>query len=128
MPGSPSEEAVLKDMLNSSREYRVAPITMIGRGDGAHIRIDSKHVSRKHAKIILGKDGYYLEDLSRNGTLVNGDVLGKGRRLLKQGDVIEIMKHTGAATGTPVFRGRLEIQEAKQQSGFLAGLLGFFGR
>jgi pSer/pThr/pTyr-binding forkhead associated (FHA) protein len=128
MPGSSSEEAVLRDLLDSGREYRVTPITMIGRGDEAHIRIDSKHVSRRHAKIILGKDGYYLEDLSRNGTFVNGDVLGKGRRLLKQGDVIEIMKHAGAATERPVFRGKIEIQETKRQSGFMAGLLGFFGR
>ena len=128
MPGTLSDEAILKDLLGSDREYPVTPITMIGRDDDVHIRIDSKHVSRKHAKIILGTEGYYLEDMSRNGTFVNGDHLMRERRLLREGDIIEILKNRGASREKPVFRSRLQTQEAKVQNGILGGLLGLFSR
>jgi len=125
---SEHDEAVLLDLLNSGREYPLTPVTMIGRDEDVHIQVDSKHVSRRHAKIILGVEGYFLEDMSRNGTFINGDRVVRNRRLIKEGDIIEIMKYVGSSKQKPVFRTKLEIQEAKARSGLLGGLLGLFSR
>ena len=62
-----------------------API-VLGRGNDCDIRINDHSVSRRHARIQPGADGYYAVDLqSTNGTFVN-DVAGRhlqaqGRRL-----------------------------------------------
>ena len=48
--------------------------TVVGRGRGAHVRIDATGVSREHARVVRTEDGRYLiEDMrSTNGTLVDG--------------------------------------------------------
>ena len=127
MPGSMVDDTIVKDLLKGFI-YPVTPITMIGRDDDAHIRVDSKHVSRRHAKIVLGTEGYFLEDMSRNGTFVNGDFLSKDKRLLREGDVIEIRRHADSPNQKPVFKGRLERVEAKAKNGLFGGILSLFGR
>jgi len=45
---------------------------VLGRGNDCDIRINDHSVSRRHARIQLGADGYYAVDLqSTNGTFVN---------------------------------------------------------
>jgi pSer/pThr/pTyr-binding forkhead associated (FHA) protein len=63
------------------------PITHIGRGLIADVRLEDSHVSRRHAILALRGDGArVLDDRSWNGTFVNG------RRItvayLSDGDVI----------------------------------------
>ena len=41
MPGSLMDDAILKDLLQGFI-YPVTPVTMIGRDEDAHIRVDSK--------------------------------------------------------------------------------------
>jgi diguanylate cyclase (GGDEF)-like protein len=54
---------------------------VIGRGSDCDIRINDHSVSRRHARISGGEDGYYAEDLqSTNGTFVN-DVASLTRKL-----------------------------------------------
>jgi pilus assembly protein CpaF len=49
---------------------------MLGRNAGCDLRLDSNEVSRRHARVSLGADGYVIEDLSNNGTLTHtGDIL-----------------------------------------------------
>ena len=49
------------------------PVTMIGRASDNDIQLDDPSVSRKHAKIFVKDDKFFLEDLnSQNGTLING--------------------------------------------------------
>jgi pilus assembly protein CpaF len=49
---------------------------MLGRNAACDVRLDSNEVSRQHARVSLGPDGYVIEDLSNNGTLTcMGDVL-----------------------------------------------------
>ena len=61
----------------------------IGRGDDTDLTIDHKTVSRHHATIdIETSKQFYIEDLnSRNGTLVNGEVI-TGRVTIKEGDTL----------------------------------------
>jgi two-component system cell cycle response regulator len=62
---------------------------VIGRGTEADIRITDHSVSRRHARIQPGADGYYAIDLqSTNGTFVN-DALAPMARL-KDGDYLRV--------------------------------------
>ncbi|MFC1672169.1 FHA domain-containing protein [Planctomycetota bacterium] len=120
--------AILKDLINAETEYRVSPITVIGRAADAHIRIDSKHVSRQHVRITFGREGFVLEDLSRNGTFLNGDLVKQEKRSLNEGDIIEIVRRAqNIERERPLFRSRLCLQDVKKSGGFLSGLRGLFG-
>jgi pSer/pThr/pTyr-binding forkhead associated (FHA) protein len=49
------------------------PITHVGRGLVADVRLDDTHVSRRHAILAVRGDGArILDDRSYNGTFVNG--------------------------------------------------------
>jgi pSer/pThr/pTyr-binding forkhead associated (FHA) protein len=61
---------------------------IIGRDDGADVLIDNPSVSRRHAEIRLGDDGWVVEDLgSSNGTFIRGAKI-KGPQSLALGDEI----------------------------------------
>jgi len=50
----------------------VAPFEfMLGRNPSCELHLDSTDVSRRHARVALGPDGYVIEDLSNNGTLLH---------------------------------------------------------
>ncbi len=62
----------------------------IGRGAECQIRPDSEWVSRQHCLLRVADDGAYLRDLgSRNGTLINGELI-QGERRLADGDRIQV--------------------------------------
>jgi len=62
---------------------------VIGRLAEADISIDADSVSRRHARLCLGDEGWQLEDLgSTNGSFVNEERVD--RRVLRDGDVIGI--------------------------------------
>jgi pSer/pThr/pTyr-binding forkhead associated (FHA) protein len=61
-----------------------------GRGAECHVRPNSDWVSRQHCLLRVTREGAWLRDLgSRNGTLVNGELLA-GERLLAKGDQIQV--------------------------------------
>lgn len=65
------------------------PVTVIGRGPEADLRLPDPGVSRRHAEIQLVDDAVVLVDLgSTNGTLVNDAPVT--RRRLSPGDRIEV--------------------------------------
>ncbi len=75
----------------------------IGRGAECQVRPDSEWVSRQHCLLRVAEDGAFLRDLgSRNGTLVNGELLHAERRLA-DGDRIQV--------GPLVFEVRLDGPE-----------------
>jgi hypothetical protein len=48
-------------------------MVMIGRGADCHLILDDDYVSTRHARVVNGNEGTYVEDLgSTNGTYVNG--------------------------------------------------------
>lgn len=64
-------------------------VTSIGRSPDNDIRVAKSAVSRKHAKVVFGPQGYTVIDLgSENGTFVNGERITE--KLLTNGDRILI--------------------------------------
>lgn len=62
----------------------------IGREAGNTIQLTEQNVSRQHARLTLGPDGWILEDLdSYNGIKVNG-VSVEGQITLNEGDLVQI--------------------------------------
>ena len=48
-------------------------VILIGRGADAQLNLDDDYVSTRHARVVNGDNGVYLEDLgSTNGSYVNG--------------------------------------------------------
>jgi uncharacterized protein involved in exopolysaccharide biosynthesis len=70
----------------------LGPELIIGRGAVAHIRIDEKAVSTRHAKISRGPGGHVLVDLgSTNGTFLNAKALAPNQPTdLMPGDSIQV--------------------------------------
>jgi predicted component of type VI protein secretion system len=82
----------------------------LGRGPECHVRFNSDWVSRQHCLLRVRAEAASLRDLgSRNGTLVNGQLLN-GERILEQGDHVQI--------GPVVFEVRLEPPPASERSEF----------
>src|SRR5205085_1754168 len=86
---SSSEDAVLVHADGRREPLPTAGVT-IGRSRACEIVVDDQGVSRRHAAIRSGQDGWVLEDLgSTNGSSVNGAPV-EGTRALADGDKIEI--------------------------------------
>lgn len=90
-----------------------------GRGEECHVRPNSEWVSRQHCLLRVAADGVFLKDLgSRNGTLVNGELLTEDRQL-QPGDHIQL--------GPLVFEVRAEkppsgvLPQSSQQTGVMSG-------
>jgi hypothetical protein len=63
---------------------------VIGRAEGAGIRLEDQAVSKQHAAIEMVGNDHILQDLgSANGTCVNGTRIT--RHLLRHGDLVEIL-------------------------------------
>jgi chromosome segregation ATPase len=67
-------------------------VTNIGRTDDNDIAIDTRYISRHHAKILAGPNATVIEDLgSTNGVYVN-DHRVRGRQALNDGDIVMVGK------------------------------------
>jgi Protein of unknown function (DUF3662)/FHA domain len=63
----------------------------IGRSRDCEVLLDDAGVSRRHAEIRPGPDGWTVEDLgSTNGVLVNGQAIRGGPHVLYPGDRVEL--------------------------------------
>jgi pSer/pThr/pTyr-binding forkhead associated (FHA) protein len=83
---------VRSDVLKPGRSFTAGPVPVkIGRAEDNDITLNKdEFASGHHARIESQRDGVWVLDLgSTNGTFVNGKRLD-GRRLLKEGDVVQI--------------------------------------
>ena len=65
----------------------------IGRNDANIVRLEEKDVSRQHGRLVRESGHYYIEDLnSFTGIRVNGEKI-IGKRLLHDGDLIQISEY-----------------------------------
>jgi len=72
--------------------YKLAETALVlGRGDDCEIRVQEHTVSRRHARIELGPDGYVVTDLgSTNGTFINDKAIPNASATLRDGDYLRI--------------------------------------
>jgi len=76
--------------LRAGSAYDLSQGALLGRGDGAGIRLEDAFASTRHARLVPQGDVIVLEDLgSTNGTFLNGEPL-RGPQPLHAGDVIRI--------------------------------------
>lgn len=81
--------AVVRDTVNGEI-HDLGEIVLLGRGDGATIRIPDASVSRQHATIRFEDRHFWISDLgSANGTFVNGMAI-KSARVLCHGDRLQL--------------------------------------
>jgi hypothetical protein len=76
-------------------------VTTLGRGPGVDVDLGDPSVSRLHAEVVRRGPHAYVSDLglSTNGTLVNGRPVG--RRVLAEGDVLQVGKVRLRVIGLP---------------------------
>ena len=90
------------------------PSIVVGREDGVDVLIDNPSVSRRHAEIRLGDDGWEVEDLgSSNGTFIRGtkiqgaqpiglgDEIGFGKFSIVFGKALGEGEHAPSAAAAP---------------------------
>ena len=89
---------------------------LLGRGGYAAIQLDAPGVSRRHAEILVERDGSCaIRDLhSTNGTLLNGIPLGEQAQPLRPGDHI----HLGRAVVLRVLEPSSSLAEADGEASF----------
>jgi hypothetical protein len=76
--------------LRAGSAYDLSEGALLGRGDGADIRLEDAFASSRHARLVPQGDVIVLEDLgSTNGTYLNGEPL-RGPQPLHVGDQIKI--------------------------------------
>ena len=90
--------------------------TTLGRQSDNDVVVDEPGVSQRHAEISAEVD-YYLADLSRNGTYVNGKNLSEGVHLLNDGDRFTL----GPSELTFIFRMSLDQAEVVLDGGGRSG-------
>ncbi|MCS6834596.1 MAG: FHA domain-containing protein [Anaerolineae bacterium] len=79
-----------QDYLPTQQVFPLLPLTSIGRSPSNTIIIDQHYASGEHALIALRSGQWWLEDRnSRNGTLLNGDLVTQPT-ILSEGDIISI--------------------------------------
>ena len=76
---------------NIGKEYElISDETLLGRHPSCEVVVQDSAVSRRHAKIEVENDSFFITDLkSRNGTQVNGETVAN-RRQLNHADVIQV--------------------------------------
>lgn len=71
--------------------WRVARVSLIGRGHEADIRLGDARVSRAHATAEPGAYGLFLRDLeSRHGCFVDGERVGSGGAVARTGSLVRV--------------------------------------
>ena len=76
--------------LVDGKEYAIADSGLVfGRDASCDVVIAQNEVSRRHAEIVIGDDGYMLRDMSANGIYVNAERV-QGSHKLARADVLRI--------------------------------------
>jgi Protein of unknown function (DUF3662)/FHA domain len=81
----------------------LTPVTIIGRGHDANLRLSDPGVSRHHAQVELRSGGVYVEDLgSTNGTTLDGTpvtspmLMSSGQRITIGSTVLVFLRDPGS--------------------------------
>src|SRR5207249_7199871 len=75
------------------RVWESGTVLRAGRLASLEIALDDSSVSRRHAEVRSGDDGWFVRDLeSTNGTYVNGVRIGVGEQPLRPRDIVQFGK------------------------------------
>ncbi len=113
-PATPAASGGRIVCLTDGREYTMSGASLVfGRDAGSDVVVTGNEVSRRHAEIQATPEGYVLNDLSVNGTYVNGERVGR-QQLLARADVIrighdEFRFYADVAAPPPPPRGRRSV-------------------
>jgi pSer/pThr/pTyr-binding forkhead associated (FHA) protein len=98
---------VFEDERGARRTFPLGSDVTVGRSaEGCDVRLCTRNVSRRHARFTVVGGVPFIEDAgSLNGTYVNGVRL-RGRRRLKDGDLVRVGDHAllvemGTSEDTP---------------------------
>ena len=75
-------------MSDTGEAYEFSRTVRVGRSDDCDIVVDDPHVSRLHAEIVCTAAGWVTNDVSMNGTTINGET--GVRRPLAVGDCLRV--------------------------------------
>lgn len=101
-----------------SRELTPGPV-VIGRSSRAHISLPDPALSREHARLTPGTDGWLVEDLgSRNGSFLNGARV-TGRLSLKVGDVLALGSSSLTVEGGPATGAGVDEEQTNGHTVFM---------
>ncbi|WP_164021747.1 sigma-54-dependent Fis family transcriptional regulator [Pyxidicoccus trucidator] len=115
---------------SAGRRYEVLTEATIGRSPSCEIPLEDDQVSRRHALITLHEGQARIRDLrSRNGTLVNGELLS-GEVVLQPGDRVRVGATTALfdppavmlVEGGPTLAGHVPIEEVLPYVGTAAAM------
>ena len=71
--GEPRVLSIVQGQQTGEAAELTPGLVMIGRGADCQLVLDDDYVSTRHARVVDGESGLYIEDLgSTNGTYVNG--------------------------------------------------------
>jgi pSer/pThr/pTyr-binding forkhead associated (FHA) protein len=71
--GDPRVVSIVQGQQTGETAELAPGLVMIGRGADCQLVLDDDYVSTRHARVVAGESGLYIEDLgSTNGTYVNG--------------------------------------------------------
>ena len=71
--GDPRVLSIVQGQQTGEKAELAPGLVMIGRGADCQLVLDDDYVSTRHARVVAGESGLYIEDLgSTNGTYVNG--------------------------------------------------------
>ena len=78
----------------------------IGRNEDSTVRLTEKNVSRKHGRFVREENRFFIEDLnSFTGIRVNGEKIA-GKRLVREGDLIQISEYDLSLQAAPEERAK----------------------
>lgn len=92
---------------------------IIGRDPGAHLRIDSPKVSRRHARVFVRGGELWIEDLdSKNGTFVNGHRITGAQHIAPESEIRVgpfVLRVCEDAALSATETGTLEVSDLKHE-------------
>jgi putative nucleotidyltransferase with HDIG domain len=77
--------------LLAGLQWEAEKVLRIGRTPNMEVMLDDRSVSRRHAEILFGPEGWAIADLgSSNGTYVNGVRIGRTFQKLRRHDLVQV--------------------------------------
>lgn len=86
-----SAQIVISSVSQPTKTWSSANQLRIGRLPDLEVVVDDVSISRRHAELTLGEEGWTIRDLgSMNGSYLNGVRIGRTAHRVRQGDAVRV--------------------------------------